>query len=111
MKFRLAVLAAAVLLALASPVTHAAPNLSIPDRIQHMERRIEQGIRSGSLTREESHRLREELRAIQHRERRMRDDGRLSPRERDILHADLDRLDRHISREKHDGDRRPDRRY
>jgi septal ring factor EnvC (AmiA/AmiB activator) len=111
MKIRLAVLAGAVLMALASPVTFADRGGSISERVQHMERRIDQGIRSGSLTRNEAQRLRDELRGILHKERRMRDDGRLSGRERDVLHADLDRLDRHISREKHDDDRRGDRRH
>ena len=111
MKIRLAVLAGAVLMALASPVTLADRGGSIPDRVQQMDRRIDRGIQSGSLTRNEAQRLREELRGILHKERRMRDDGRLSGRERDALHADLDRLDRHITREKRDDDRRGDRRH
>jgi septal ring factor EnvC (AmiA/AmiB activator) len=97
-------LAGACILAL-STVTLAAV-VSIPERIDHMEARIERGIKSGELTRPEAAKLREELREIRKREHRMREDGRLSERERSALHADLDRLDRHITREKHDDQQR-----
>ncbi len=110
MKTRLSVLAGALLVALTLPVTVAADRGgSIPERVHQMERRIDQGARSGSLTRREADRLRGELRGILRKEERMRHDGRLSPRERDVLHADLDRLDRHITIEKHDDQRRGDR--
>jgi hypothetical protein len=36
----------------------------------------------------------------------MRDDGYLSPREREIIERDLDRLHRHITQEKRDDDYR-----
>ncbi len=102
---RLATFAAAALLSLSAAVL-AQPPGSIHERIDRMESRIERGIRSGDLTRQEADRLRGELREIKHRERRMRDDGRLDHRERDRLNADLDRLSRHIEREKRDDDRR-----
>ena len=103
MKTRLTILAAAAILAL-STATLAAP--SVHERVEHMEARIERGIKSGDLTRREADGLRKELREIKQRERRMRDDGRLSERERNALHADLDRLDRHITREKRDDQQR-----
>lgn len=108
MKRSLAALAGALLFAL-SCGTLAQSHGSIPDRIHQMESRIERGIRAGELTRREAEQLRVELGNIRGKEHRMRSDGRLNPRERDALHADLDRLDRHITREKHDGDRRPRR--
>ncbi|MBK8477401.1 MAG: hypothetical protein IPL39_14200 [Opitutaceae bacterium] len=64
----------------------------------------------GSLTRQESHRLRRELGDILATIDRMKDDGRLSSRERDRINEKLDRLDRDIRREKRDDDRRGDRR-
>jgi septal ring factor EnvC (AmiA/AmiB activator) len=105
MKFRFAILASALLLGLAhAPAVFAAPTVN--ERIVEMEKRIDQGIASKELTRHEADKLREELREIRRKERRMEADGRLSPRERDILHADLDRLKRHIFREKHDEETR-----
>jgi septal ring factor EnvC (AmiA/AmiB activator) len=103
MKSRLTMLAGAFVLALAT-TTLAAP--SIHERLDHMEARIQRGIKTGDLTRREAEGLRTELREIKKRERRMRDDGRLSERERTKLHADLDRLDRHITREKRDDQQR-----
>ena len=103
MKSRLTLLAGAFVLALS---TTALAALTIHERMSHMEARIERGIRSGDLTRREADRLREELREIKRREDRMREDGRLNDRERAKLHADLDRLDRHITQEKRDDQKR-----
>ena len=103
MKTRLTLLAGAFALALSTAVV-AAPN--VRERLEHMETRIERGIRSGDLTRREAERLREELREIKRRESRMREDGRLSERERARLHEDIDRLDRQITRERRDDQKR-----
>jgi septal ring factor EnvC (AmiA/AmiB activator) len=103
MKSRITMLAGAFVLAL-STTTLSAP--SIHERMDHMEVRIERGIKAGDLTRREAEGLRTELREIKRREQRMRDDGRLTERERTKLHADLDRLDRNITREKRDDQRR-----
>lgn len=69
--------------------------------------RIERGIERGSLTRPEAHRLKRELNHILYKIDHMRRDGYLGPREREIIHRDLDRLDRDITMEKRDFDRRP----
>ena len=104
MKSRLTMLAGAFVLSL-STATLAAPP-TIHERMGHMEVRIERGIKNGDLTRREAEGLRKVLRDIKLREERMRADGRLSERERAKLHEDLDRLDRHITREKRDDQRR-----
>lgn len=75
-------------------------------RIHEAHQRIERGIDRGSLTRHEAQRLREELDGILAKIDRMKADGHLDPREREIINRDLDRLDRDISREKHDRERR-----
>lgn len=67
------------------------------DRVDMAQRRIDHGIRSGTLTREEAHRLRSELRQILSDEDRARADGRLDRRERDRLNREFMRLERHIS--------------
>jgi septal ring factor EnvC (AmiA/AmiB activator) len=103
MKSRLTILAGAFVLALSTAV-FAAP--TVDERVGHMEARIERGIKSGDLTRREADGLRTELREIKRREHRMREDGRLSERERAKLHEELDRLERHITREKNNDQRR-----
>ncbi len=77
-----------------------AEGYGIHQRVIHAHDRIERGVRSGALTREEAHRLRSELNSVRDDEARMRSDGRLTPRERQRLEAELDRLERHISRAK-----------
>ncbi|PIV75922.1 MAG: hypothetical protein COW56_02375 [Rhodocyclales bacterium CG17_big_fil_post_rev_8_21_14_2_50_68_7] len=77
-------------------------------RQHHQQQRIEQGWRSGELTRGEARRLGGEQRMIRREERAYRTDGVLSPRERRDLNRDLNRASRHIYREKHDAqERRP----
>jgi polyhydroxyalkanoate synthesis regulator phasin len=73
----------------------------ISERVEMAERRIERGIQSGSLTREEAHRLKREFFQIRREEESARSDGRLDHRERERLHSELDRLERHISHLKH----------
>lgn len=75
-------------------------------RINMEYERIERGMERGSLTRPEAHRLRQELEHILQRIDRMREDGYLDPREREVINRDLDRLDWDITREK-----RNERRY
>lgn len=85
---------------------------SIQQRVNAAYMRIDRGIQTGALTREEAHRLKSELRNIRETEVRMLADGRLNHHERERLHNDLDRLERHISHLKHnDNTRGDDRRY
>jgi hypothetical protein len=79
---------------------------SINDREYRLAQRMEQGLRSGELTRSEYRRLRYELRDIERNEQYFLSDGRLSPRERDQLHARLDNLSREIYRQRHDVEQR-----
>jgi len=78
----------------------------IRTRINTEYERIERGIERGSLTRHEARMLKGELDGILIKIDRMKQDGRLSEREREIIHRDLDRLHRDISREKRDDNRR-----
>ncbi len=87
-------------------VSTAAMAESISERVDFAHRRIERGIDSGQLTRQEAHRLKEEFRSILEEERRMSADGHLDHRERERLNERLDRLERHISYLKHNDDRR-----
>lgn len=99
---------------------HGWSDPAIGQRQERLAERIDRGWRSGDLSRPEYRRLRMELADISREEHYFMNDGRLSPRERDRLHARLDQLDRAVYVERHDGERRyglynapgyPDRRY
>lgn len=79
---------------------------TIRERIRENHRRIERGIERGSLTRREARRLGNELDHILDRIDWLRRDGRLNAYEREVIHRDLDMLERDIRREKRDDDRR-----
>lgn len=89
-------LAAATLPAVAS----AQP---INQRQDQLERRIDMGLRNGSLTRNEAYRLRAELRDTERLEHRYRRGG-LSGWERADLDRRFDRISAQIRYERHDRD-------
>ncbi|WP_066686746.1 hypothetical protein [Caulobacter sp. CCH9-E1] len=89
-------LAAATLPAVAS----AQP---INQRQDQLERRIDIGLRNGSLTRSEAHRLRAELRDTERLEHRYRRNG-LSGWERADLDRRFDRISAQVRYERHDRD-------
>jgi len=78
----------------------------IDQRIRDAHERIDRGINSGALTREEAHRLRGELNRVRDDEARMKADGRLTHREAEQLEKELHRLEKHISQLKHNDRRR-----
>lgn len=78
----------------------------IDARQHHQQQRIEQGWRSGQLTRPEARRLEGEQRMIRREERRYRADGVLTGAERRDVHQDMNRASRHIYREKRDAQQR-----
>ncbi len=75
------------------PVKTLRPGIDSPDidqRIANQQRRIEQGIHSGQLTRDEARILQDNLNHIQREEARMKADGSLTNEERERLHRMLD---------------------
>jgi len=58
MKLQIATLAVPFALAASLMIPVAANAQNVPHRLHHQERRINQGVRSGALTRGETHRLR-----------------------------------------------------
>lgn len=80
---------------------------SINQRQDNQFRRIEQGVRSGALTRGEAQRLRGEFRSLDRLEGRYRASNGLSAGERRDLDRRFDALSRRIREQKHD---RQDRR-
>jgi hypothetical protein len=100
-------LLAAVFVLGVSAVSMAGPR-GINRREYREQQRINQGIRSGELTRCEATRLEAGLARIRINERFARSDGNLSPRERARLERELNRESRAIYRQTHDGqDRNP----
>ena len=79
---------------------------SIRSRINEDYGRIERGVEHGSLTRHEARMLKGELEMILNKIDRMKSDGHLDAREREIINRNLDRLDRDIRREKRNNERR-----
>jgi hypothetical protein len=79
--------------------------ISINERQQNLERRIERGIRTGDISRREAFRLRGESRQVAQIEARYRVNG-LSQWERSDLNRRMDRLEAQIRAERHDHDNR-----
>ena len=70
---------------------------AIDQRIARDFELIEEGVRSGSLPRPESHRLKDQLKNVRDDEARMLRDGRLDANERQRLGSELDRVERQIN--------------
>lgn len=104
MKRFLLSLVAVSTLAVAVPVAaSAAPWQPINQRQDNLERRIDQGVRTGDLTRAEAQRLRAQFRDIARLERQYRrSGGGLSARERMDLDRRFDRLSQRIYAQRHD---------
>lgn len=76
-------------------------------RQHHEANRIKQGVRSGELTRSETHGLMQERREIRAQERAYKSDGVMTRDERKDMHQDLNDLSKDIYSEKHDDEKRP----
>jgi uncharacterized membrane protein YebE (DUF533 family) len=74
-------------------------------RIGAQERRIERGVKSGELTPAEAAKLRRQEAKLKEAEARAKADGRVTRQERERLDRQAGRLERDITREKHDKDR------
>jgi hypothetical protein len=69
---------------------------------KHQTMRINQGVRSGELTRQETKRLVREQKHIQHEKRLAKADGKVTRRERKHIRHDQRVANRDIYRQKHD---------
>ena len=74
----------------------------VDQRQMRQERRIDQGVASGSLTEREAARLERGQQHVERMENRAKSDGVVTDRERQRLHHAQDVQSRHIEREKHD---------
>jgi hypothetical protein len=103
---------ALALASLASVSAHAqaagpAATPGIDQRQANQEKRIDQGIASGELTRREAHRMNRQQNRVDRAEDRAKADGTVTKAERAKLHTMQDRTSRHIYRQKHDAQQRP----
>jgi hypothetical protein len=78
----------------------------IQNRMENQQARIEQGVNTGQLTPWEAGRLERQQSRIGRTEDKMKSDGCLTIRERARLHNRLNNTNRHIYRQRHDGQRR-----
>ena len=99
LKTTLAVLVLAVPLTSFAQSRHAQP---LNQRQANLERRIDQGVRSGALTRHEAARLYRDQRKLQAMVYRAKADGRVTTRERARLERAMERQSRRIFQQKHD---------
>ena len=104
MKRMILSLAATSALLVAAPlVADAAPWQSVNGRQANLEQRINQGVRSGELTRSEAARVRDRFHQIARLEARYRrSGGRLTAYERADLDRRFDRLSEMVYAQKHD---------
>jgi hypothetical protein len=96
------VLAIAVLSAASLPAFALDSTPRIDQRQANQEQRIEQGIRSGQISRREAQRLREGQRQIRRMERQALADGRITPREAARIEQAQDAQGRLIREERRD---------
>ncbi|MDX2157152.1 MAG: hypothetical protein SFW09_11645 [Hyphomicrobiaceae bacterium] len=78
----------------------------IDRREANQERRIQEGLRSGDITRREYRQLEAEQRRIQEMERQAKRDGYIDRREAREIARSQDAASRHIAQERSDGERR-----
>lgn len=79
----------------------------VNQRQQNQHQRIQQGVRSGELTRRETGALAREQRDIRQLERAYKSDGELTRAERADLHREQNQASRHIYNQTHDAQDRP----
>ena len=104
MKLLRVLFAMAAVAALSASVASARPVTPRVDRREvRQHARIQQGVRSGELTRGEAARLRAGQRHVRRMEARDKSDGIVTPRERMQLNRAQNRQSRHIARLKHNG--------
>ena len=87
----------ALALAQATPATPG-----IDQRQANQERRIEQGVKSGELTRGEAARLERGQAKLRHMEPRAKADGVVTAKERRQIMREQNKQSKRIAREKHD---------
>jgi hypothetical protein len=90
----------------AGPDARAVRDPGVNARQHRQQHRIQRGVRSGELTKDEVKELASERRTIRQEERAYKSDGVLTRDERKDLHQDLNATSKNIYEEKHDAEKR-----
>ncbi len=104
MKAVSSLLSGAVLCAALVPMTSvAAPRQTVNQRLENQQDRINQGLKSGELTRTEAGNLEAKEARVKNNERfdRKQDNGKLTPAQRKSLNKRLNKASRDIYKDKH----------
>lgn len=80
---------------------------AVDQRQENQKDRIQQGVRTGELTRAETAEAVQDQRHIRRAERRAEADGQVTKRERARLHRKQNKASRELKRNKHDAQSRP----
>ena len=99
---RIATTAVLVIGALALPAFAQTATPGIDKRQENQQRRIDQGVKSGQLTKREAARLQKGQARVQRMEDRAKADGTVTKRERARIQRQQNVQNRRIAREKHD---------
>jgi predicted Holliday junction resolvase-like endonuclease len=97
-------LSGVVLCAALAPMTSmASPRQTVNQRLENQQDRINQGIKSGELTRKEAGKLEAKEARIKNNERfdKKQDGGKLTPAQRASLNKQLNKTSRAIYKDKH----------
>jgi hypothetical protein len=73
----------------------------IAKRQIHQQARIQQGVKSGELTKGETRKLEREQAKVQHEKKEAKSDGKLTPQERRHITREQNKVNREINRLKH----------
>lgn len=103
----IAVLAALACLATAAQADAGTRDPGVNARQHNQRERIQQGVRSGELTRRETRHVVEEQRDVRQLEHAYKSDGKLTGAERQDLHHEQNQASRDIYKQKHDAQERP----
>ena len=74
---------------------------NIVERFEHQQKRIDEGVKTGSLTTEEAALVQDNLNRIKADEAKLKADGKLTPKERESSNHKLDLNSQMIKKEKH----------
>lgn len=72
-------------------------------RQENQQKRIDEGVKNGSITSKEQARLEKEQEHLQKKEDRIKADGKVTKRERSVLQHVEDKTSKDIYRKKHNG--------
>lgn len=102
-----ATLAVATAGAFAQAASSPAATPRVDQRQANQEKRVDQGVASGELTRREARKLNRQQSAINAAEDKAKADGTVTAKERHRLHKAQNHASRDIRRQKHDAQDRP----